>query len=123
MSMRYKILLIVISLLAANTTLASTWGFLKDAAPIADFTEEDLSILKQNVNNALNSKADGEKLRWKNPNTGHAGLLNPLSSYEKDGQKCRKLRIINKAGEKIAETFFHLCKQQNAEWKVVPNPD
>ena len=116
---RYIIAIIAISLLGVGITYASSWRFLKDAAPIAKFTEEDFSILKKNVDDALENIPDGEKLTWKNSTTGHSGLLNPINTYEANALKCRKLRIINKAGDKIAESHFNFCKQKDGEWKIV----
>lgn len=82
----YKLLAIAIFLLGADVTSATSLRFLKNAAPIVGFTEEDFRILKENVDNALENTPDGEKLAWKNANTGHAGLLNPIDTYEKDGE-------------------------------------
>ena len=112
-------MVIAILLLCVNITYASSFRFLKDGAPIADFTEEDFSILKQNLDSALENTPDRKKLAWKNSNTGHAGLLNPINTYNKDGLKCRRLRIINKADDKIAESAFNFCKQKDGEWKIV----
>lgn len=99
---------------------ASNLRFLNESAPAFHYTDEDFTILWSTVQKALNEKTDGEKLAWKNPNTGHTGLVNPLNTFKENGITCRKTRLVNKAKDKIAETHYKLCKQPSGEWKVAP---
>ncbi len=111
---------VIFTLMISSVSYSTNLRFLNESAPAFHYTDEDFSILMDTVQKALTEKADGGKLVWENPKTGHNGLVNPLNTYEKNGVTCRKTRIINKAKDKIAETFFNLCKQPSGEWKVAP---
>lgn len=96
---------------------ASNFTFL-ETAPIAEFTPADTAMFENAIDTALNEKKDGEKLAWKNEKTGVSGLVNPLSTYEKNGTTCRKLRIVNRAKNKIAESVYKFCKK-DGEWVAI----
>ena len=105
-------------LLSAAVCHASNYNFLKDAAPIADFTKEDMALFKQTIQEALNDKKDGEKQAWKNDKTGNAGLVNPLMTLDKKDGECRHVRIMNRSKKNIAESKFKFCKQ-DGKWVAV----
>ena len=107
-------------LMLSSVSHSANLRFLDESAPAFHYTDEDFTILLDAVQKALNEKADGEKLTWENPKTGHRGLVNPLNTFQENGTTCRKMRLINKAKDKIAETFYKLCKQPSGEWKVAP---
>lgn len=97
---------------------ASNYNFLKDAAPIADFNKADIEMLKQTIQEALDTKKDGEKLAWKNEKTGNAGLVNPLQTLDKENGECRHVRIVNRSKKNIAESKFKFCKQ-DGNWTAI----
>ncbi len=111
-----------ILLLSVPTVFASNLGFLHQAAPIADFNSEDVKIMEDTIQTALNEKKDGEKLAWKNDKTNHSGLINPLSSFIKDEMKCREVRIVNKSQKRIAQNNFKYCKQDD-QWVLMKFKD
>ena len=110
---RIRIIAAVFAVLAVSTVSASNLNFLHDAAPISDFNRQDVKIMEDTIQKALNEIKDGEKLAWTNEKTKHSGLVNPLSSYTKDGMECRKVRIVNKSKKRIAQNNFKYCKQDD----------
>ena len=112
---RFKIAFVLLSFLGAAVVSAANINFLHEAAPISDFNKDDVKIMEDTIQKALNEKKDGEKLAWINEKTTHSGLVNPLSSYTKDKVDCRKVRIVNKSKKKIAQNNFEFCKE-NDTW-------
>jgi len=110
--------IILISFLIVTMTSASNLYFLTEAAPIADFNKEDVKIMEDTIQQALNKKKDGEKLAWKNEKTSNSGLVNPLSSYAEDKKECRKVRIVNKSNKRIAQNNFKFCKKDDV-WDLI----
>jgi len=112
-----RIAITLISFLVVTVASASNLSFLNEA-PIADFNKDDVKIMEDTIQKALNGVKDGEKLAWKNEKTGHSGLVNPLSSYTKDKKECREVRIVNKSKKRIAQNNFKFCKDDDT-WILI----
>ena len=108
-----RTVLILFSFFMMAATYASNLNFLHDAAPISDFTKQDVKMMEDSIQKALNEKKDGEKLAWKNEKTNNSGLVNPLSCFTEDGNECRKVRIVNKSSKRIAQNNFKFCKKED----------
>ena len=103
--------------LFASIVQASNLRYLKDT-PISEFTETDTIIFEKAVVTALNNKKDGEKLAWRNEQTGTSGLVNPLKTYKENNETCRHIRTVNRAKNKIAENVYKFCKRDD-HWVAV----
>ena len=100
-------------------TSGGNLGFLKDA-PITRFTGADLQMFRSNVADALEQAADGDSRRWQNPKTGSSGEIALVKTFEQDGKRCRRTRIINRArGYAEAHTDAVFCKEADGRWKVL----
>jgi hypothetical protein len=112
---------VIVGLLCITLTgpvFASNLGFLKDA-PITRFTGPDLELFNSNLRQALDQTADGDVHRWSNPQSGSAGEIALIRSYDQDGTRCRRTRISNQArGYSEAKTDAVFCKQPDGSWKV-----
>ena len=104
-------------MLIVTASHASNFRFLENT-PIAEFTPADTAMFENAIMTALEEKKDGEKLAWKNEETGVSGLVNPLSTYKKDDTTCRQIRIVNRAKNKIAESIYKFCKKDD-EWVAI----
>jgi surface antigen len=105
-----------------GTASGSNLGFLKDA-PITRFRGADLEMFQSNLNTALEQNADGDTRRWENPDTGSSGEVVIVGSFAHDGERCRHVRISNRArgyAEAITDAVF--CKQADGQWKMLPQP-
>jgi len=111
----FRIVLLLISFTIVVETSAMNLNFLHEAAPIADFNKKDLNLMDEAIEKALNEKRDGEKLAWKNKESSHSGLVNPLSTYSESEIICRTVRIVNKSSKRIAQNNFKFCKE-GGEW-------
>ena len=113
-----RIIFYLSAVLISTNAIASNYNFLKDAAPIADFKKDDVEILQQTIQDALNNMKDGEKLAWSNDKTGNAGLVNPVLTLDSNEGECRQVRIVNRSKQNIAESMFKFCKL-NGKWIAI----
>ena len=112
-----RILLALLLSSLFSVSLASNWGFLKDA-PIVSFNSKDTTLMEKTIFKALDTIKDGDKLAWKNDKTGNSGLANPINSYKVNGKSCRTIRIINRSKKNIAESQHNFCQAEDKSWKL-----
>src|SRR5512147_1277535 len=104
-------------LLAAGPASAQTMMFMHDT-PYTHFTKEDHAMFDAAMKEALDKNADGESRAWSNPTTRASGELKPVESFERKGQKCRKLYIANKAKGRSNSGEYNFCKQASGKWTL-----
>jgi surface antigen len=88
-------------------------------SPVKYFTEKDWELLRHAARTALNDKANGESVKWRNEQSGHSGSLTPISRLEVDGMPCRDLMIRNFAGGVNGGGTYRLCRMQDGDWKLL----
>jgi surface antigen len=115
-SLRNMVCVALFALAAASALVfASNVQFMRDA-PIAKMTKEDLALFQANMREALEQDADGTTRRWKNPDTGTSGTLTPVSTFEQNGLKCRRLEIVNTLQGLTGRSLFDMCRQADGNW-------
>ena len=102
-------------LISAVPALAANLGFMKDS-PYGQFTEQDLVLFNETLNDVLSNGAEGELQSWSNPKTQAGGEMKPLKSFERKGLACRTLSITNKAKGRTATGRYDFCKQESGKW-------
>jgi len=86
--------------------------------PYAHFTKGDKKMLMQNIDKALDEGKEGSTLEWKNEPSGAAGTITPEKSFERNGRKCRTLRIHNTYKTLKGEGNYDFCQDQNGKWQL-----
>ena len=104
-------------LLTAGSASAQTLMFMRDT-PYTHFTKEDHAMFDAAMKESLDKSADGQSSAWSNPATKASGELKPVESFERKGQKCRKLYIANKARGRSASGEYNFCKQASGKWTL-----
>ncbi len=104
---------------AATAQGGGQYGWLR-GSPIIKFTDKDWELLRSNARTALDDEPDGTTTSWGNPDTGHSGSITVISSFEKDGRRCRKARFSNEAGNLSGTETHDLCKVADGTWKIAP---
>ena len=104
-------------LVSAVPALAGNLGFMKDA-PYGQFTEQDLVVFNETLNDVLSHGAEGEPRAWSNPKTQAGGEMKPLKSFERKGLSCRTLSITNKAKGRTATGRYDFCKRDGGKWQL-----
>jgi hypothetical protein len=100
---------------------ASNFDFLDKTAPIRAFTKEDVAMMQDAINKALDGTKDGDKLAWKNDETGNAGLIQPLRTHEAGGQLCREVRIVTRSKDQVSQSRWTFCKIGD-NWQMSNEP-
>ena len=114
---RFVITLLIFSCFLPGLSNAGAWSWMGES-PVSHFTPEDKQIMRKTARDALDNGADGIKIGWENPETGHSGSVKPISTSKKDGQTCRKTRFFNSAEGLTAIQIHRLCKQKDGTWKI-----
>ncbi|MEZ5581847.1 MAG: RT0821/Lpp0805 family surface protein [Candidatus Competibacteraceae bacterium] len=104
----------------STPAFAVNWTFLENSA-VQKFNDQDWQLFSEAGKRALEETPDGQTVEWENPATSSQGKITPVSTIEKDGMRCRKVKIANSAGGFSGESVFDFCRDpQSNEWKMVP---
>jgi surface antigen len=106
-------LLLILSLQSAH---AVNLSFLKNT-PVAAFTDEDIAIARDHIRDALNNGKNGEVVQWENSSSGAAGEYTLLKTYQRDGTKCRRVKVIHSAKGRRGESAHTLCQTPAGTWR------
>jgi surface antigen len=69
---------------------------------------------------ALESYPSGQSVAWRNPDSGNAGAVTPVRTYQTStGQYCREYtQTINIGGERH-QSYGTACRQPDGTWRIV----
>jgi surface antigen len=104
---------------------AIEYGFL-DQAALRYFNPQDVAMMEETIEAALDEAADGETRPWENPATGSSGEVTPLETYPRDDLTCRRARVVNRAlraTDTAKGSVLDFCRIGGV-WKIadVPRP-
>jgi hypothetical protein len=85
-----------------------------DDSVLAKFNDEDVRLMQQAIDTALESTDDGKKVEWKNDKTESRGAVSP-SAGNRGG--CRLLQLENWHKESVDRSKFQFCKV-DGKWKI-----
>lgn len=94
-------------------------------APVRSFTDEDWSLAKAAIEDALTNADDGQAVEWENPESKSHGSVTPVATRTSDGQTCRDLLIKNYANSREGSGTYEYCQKPDGTWglaRVAP-PD
>jgi hypothetical protein len=117
----HQLLIVAIVLLfalASGAAFTGTLSFLKDA-PIAEFKERDIEMMKSAANALLQDGEEGSAREWKNSETGNSGRLEISADFETpDGRRCKRLLVINRAKTVQSQATYSLCRDAEGNWTL-----
>ena len=106
------------ALVAAAPIYAQGYSFLK-YAPERYFQDGDWRLMQEAVQEALDTRADGESVQWANQATGCSGTVTALKAVPSEsGKDCRSARIANRAPKATSESEHRFCRDEGGDWKV-----
>ena len=108
---------LALGLTAALPAHAINMRFLAET-PYAQFSPADKKTMKANVERALDETADGATLDWRNEASGASGSITPQRSFERDGRKCRELRIQNTFRTRRGDGLHTFCQDPAGTWQL-----
>ncbi len=118
--------LLAITLVAAAASLpanAFDYSFLNQS-PVRYFDDADVNMMDSTLNAVLNDPKEDVSRSWNNDKTGNSGEVKSLSSYAKDGLKCRRIQLITHAKQArrgTAKSLVDMCKVGDT-WKFLNAP-
>ncbi|MGD8909403.1 MAG: RT0821/Lpp0805 family surface protein [Chromatiales bacterium] len=118
MRLRLKLSLLLLLGLCLPSVQALNLKWL-EFSPVKYFTEKDWELLRHAARTALNDRANGESVKWRNEQSGHYGSLTPISRLEVDGRPCRDLVIRNFAGGVSGGGTYRICRMEDGDWKLL----
>ncbi|HET7794362.1 MAG TPA: hypothetical protein VFL64_13345 [Rhizobacter sp.] len=104
-------------LLPLAASAQSGLGFLKNS-PINYFNNEDIRLMRKNVDDLLAKGEQGAKGQWSNPKTKHAGEAEITETFSADGMSCKRVRVINQAKGLKSDASYPLCNYPGKGWRV-----
>jgi surface antigen len=107
----------VMSSMLSMPSAASSWGWAVET-PISKLTPEDFVLLKATARDVLNNPADGQKVRWSNPESGHSGTIAVSNTRKVKGQTCRDTIVTIDAVSIKGTSEYLLCAQKDGTWKI-----
>lgn len=82
----------------------------------------DQMMAAKSQQSALENGPSNQPVRWKNPDTGHAGAITPKPAYQDaSGQFCREFQQDITVGGKTEQAYGKACRQPDGQWKIVPS--
>ena len=84
------------------------------------FDAADRAQASAAASQALESAPSGQSVAWRNPDSGHSGVVTPVRTYRTaSGQPCREYtQTITIGGEK-QQSYGTACRQPDGSWKLV----
>lgn len=122
MALTRNLFVVSIALVICADAAAVNLNFMRNT-PISRFDDTDLEIFQTATINALDNAADGHVASWENPDSGHNGQIFIISTDDSSGQTCRRIRIVNVAGNLNSNVHHNACLDDVAGWQIVPAPD
>lgn len=82
--------------------------------------ERDRLLHQQAAQQALEVNRSGTASTWTNPDTGHAGSVTPVRTYQTGtGEYCREYQQTVTVGGQTEQAYGTACRQPDGSWKVV----
>ena len=121
--MTTKLRLACLAALLVAPSAFGMWGWMRGAA-LGDFTDTDWEILKATAEQAFNEAADGERVDWRNEETGNSGAIKPLMTIQHELGQCRRVAFLNVSARGRRGVSTHsVCRQEDGTYKFVSDSE
>lgn len=111
--------LLVAGGLCSAPAFALNWMFLTDSpGPFMLMSDADRELFQQSASNALEKDPDGVSSSWQSPESDAHGEVEPLSTFDREGMRCRTIRFDNHAEGQTAQSEHTLCKTEDDSWAL-----
>jgi len=109
----------IASMLLGTPALAFNWMYqANEPGPYMLMSDADRSLLQTAMQQALDEHPDGQALSWKSSESDAHGSIVPLSTFERHGMHCRKLRFETHAKGESGRGEYSLCKTKDGTWAL-----
>ena len=81
--------------------------------------QRDRQLAGQAARQALETAPTGVAVPWTNPDTGHAGAVTPVRTYQvADGRYCREYQQVVTVGGQPQQSYGTACRQPDGSWQM-----
>jgi len=81
---------------------------------------QDQSYHNETAQNALENETSGSTSSWNNPDSGAAGTVTPMRTYQReDGTYCREFEQTISVEGSSEQAYGTACRQPDGSWKIV----
>lgn len=82
--------------------------------------ERDKKLAAEAAQKALESAPTGKPVAWRNPDSGHAGSVTPVKTYQvANGNYCREYESSVTIDGKQEKAFGKACRQPDGSWQII----
>jgi surface antigen len=82
--------------------------------------ERDKKLQAEAAHRALETAPSGQSVGWKNPDSGHSGMVTPTKTYQNaSGAYCRDYQATVEIEGKQEKATGRACRQPNGTWQIV----
>jgi len=80
----------------------------------------DQRYAAQAAQQALETTPAGSSVAWRNPDSGHSGIVTPTRTYQTaSGQYCREYQQEIVVGGQRHQAYGTACRQPDGSWQIV----
>ena len=80
----------------------------------------DRLYAERTAQNALETGKSGQTSTWRNPDSGHAGTITPIRTYQTaSNQDCREYETTVTIDGRQERAIGRACRQADGTWKIV----
>lgn len=99
---------------------ASNLSFLDDSV-VSSFKEQDVKLLMESVDKALDSSDPHARGSWSNPKTGNSGEVVVTGQFTSTGgHTCKNLSVLSRTPKMQGKGDYILCAVPGRGWLVNP---
>ncbi|RZF26047.1 hypothetical protein EVC45_30580 [Paraburkholderia sp. UYCP14C] len=118
-----KVLVGSLLVLGTAGAQASNLGFLSDT-PLSQMRQADITSIQSAVNQALDTKQDGETLKWENNATRNRprvdATITPSHTIKEEARTCRVVAINLSARGQTMHLTPRFCRSGSDNWEFQP---
>jgi len=81
--------------------------------------ERDKRMANDAAQRAFETAPAGKAVAWTNPDSGHAGTVTPVRTFESNGGYCREFQQTVTIGGNPESSFGTACRQPDGSWRIV----
>jgi surface antigen len=84
-------------------------------------SQDDVARMRAATARLYEGRSIGTVERWRNPDTGNAGLVKLLNKFDANGMPCRRIEYKIRVKEKMQpqQYVMNWCKTASGDWKIV----
>jgi surface antigen len=102
----------------AATAIGGLLGAVAGHSIGSSLDQADLMYANRAGQQAFEYGRSNVPVEWRNPDTGHAGTVTPVRTYETEGRYCREYQQTIVVGGQTEQAYGTACRQPDGSWQI-----